>query len=93
MNLVKALGAEASADHIVGDAKDAAIAVESKTVADANEIADKVIAALMPRIDKVVDAINTTTLTLDASITEVLALCRRVDGTTVTVKLGPEDKG
>jgi hypothetical protein len=93
MNVIgKVLGADAAADHAILEAKDAAIAVESKTVADANEIADKVIAALTPRIDKAVDAINTVTLTVDASIVETLALLRRIDGAKVVLTLGREDK-
>ena len=69
---------------------DQASALESKTALDVNQIVDKVIAGVMPRIDKTCAAVDTLTLTIGASVQELMTTVQRIDGATVTVKLGPE---
>ncbi len=64
--------------------------LESKTAADVQTIADAVINGLKPMIKDAVDAVNTVTLTVNASVVEVTALARRLDGSTVRFALGPE---
>ena len=69
---------------------DQAAALESKTALDVNQIVDKILAGVMPRIDRTCEAVDTLTLTVGASAQELLTTARRIDGATVTVKLGPE---
>ena len=65
-------------------------ALEAKTALDVQAIADKVIAGLSPLVTQAVDAVNTVTLTVNASVVEITALARRIDGAKLTVTLGPE---
>ena len=67
-----------------------AAALESQTARDVNQITDKVLAELKPMVQSVVDAANALVVTVDGSVTETLALIRRIDGMKVTVTLAPE---
>ncbi len=64
--------------------------LEAQGAKDVNAIADKIIAAVGPKVDAAVEAVNTLTLTANASVVEVTALARRIDGASATFKLGPE---
>ncbi len=63
--------------------------LETKTVADVQAIADKVIAGLQPMVKEAVDAVNTLTLTANASVVEITGLARRIDGARMQFSLGP----
>ena len=64
--------------------------LESQSAKDVQAIADKVLAELKPMVQSVVDAANALVVTVDGSVTETLALIRRIDGMKVTVTLAPE---
>ena len=64
--------------------------LETKAAKDESAIAQQVIDGLAPMVKQAVDGVNTLTLTLDASVQEIVTLARRIDGMSVSVKLGPE---
>ncbi len=64
--------------------------LETKTAGDIQAIADKVIAGLQPMVKEAVDAVNTLTLTANASVVEITGLARRIDGAQMKFTLGPE---
>lgn len=57
--------------------------LEAQTAKDTRAIADKVIAALVPQVQAMTQTVN-------AVADQAMTLIRRLDGATVTVKLGPE---
>ena len=63
-------------------------ALEARSAADMQRIADQIIKALAPEVQAMVDAVNTLTVTASAAVEEVVNTVRRVDGASVTVKLG-----
>lgn len=64
--------------------------LESQVAKDVNQIADKVIAAVMPEVEKLRQSFDSLILVVDASVTEALGVVRRINGASVTVKLGAE---
>lgn len=58
-------------------------ALEAKEAADLDALADKVIAALTPQLQAITQTVN-------AVADQAMTIIRRVDGATVTVKLGPQ---
>ncbi len=64
--------------------------LETKSALDVNAIADKVLAGLKPMVEQATGAVNTMTLTVNASVVEVTALVRRIDGASMRFSLGPE---
>ena len=90
----------AKTEQALNAALDRIAALETQMAKDINSIADKVISALLPEvqasraaliagIEKITASADTLTLTVNASVTEALALARRIDG--ATFKLGPEE--
>lgn len=73
-------------DHLL----DRVDALETRGVDDVKSIASQVIAGLSPMVKQATDAVNTLTIVASASVTEVTALIRRIDGARFTLKLGPE---
>lgn len=67
--------------------------LETKTAGDVQAIAGKVIAGLQPMVKQAVEAVNAATLTVNASVVEVTALARRIDGASLKITLGPEIPG
>ena len=65
-------------------------ALEAKAAADESAIAKQVIDGLTPMVKQAVDGVNTLTLTLDASVQEIVGLARRIDGASMKITLGPE---
>jgi hypothetical protein len=72
-------------------ALDRIAALEAQTAKDVSAIADKVLNGVLPEvqamrvslaagIDKAVDSVNQLSLVASASVTEALALARRIDG-------------
>jgi predicted metal-dependent phosphoesterase TrpH len=57
--------------------------IETKTAGDIQAIAKQVIDALVPQVQAV-------TQTANAGISETLALIRRLDGATITIRLAPD---
>lgn len=66
---------------LIAEIMDRLGALEAQTAKDTEAIADKVIAALVPQVQAV-------TQTLNAVADEVLTVVRRIDGATITVRLG-----
>lgn len=64
--------------------------LETKTAGDVEAIADKVIAGIQPMVKEAVDAVNTVTLTINASVVEITGLARRIDGAEMKFTLGSE---
>lgn len=78
---------------LLSDQQTKIAALESKIAEDVNQIADKVIGAISPKIDEVATSINTLTVTASNAIEEVVnsvnaavALAKRG----ITVNWGPE---
>ncbi len=69
---------------------DRVMQAEAQSAKDAAAIADRVLAGLAPMVQQAVDGVNTLTLTVDASVQEIVGLARRIDGAKVTIALGPE---
>lgn len=67
-----------------------AAALETQTAKDVKSITDGLVAAILPEVAAVRASIDQAVLVINASVTEVTALVRRIDGAQVTVKLGPE---
>lgn len=90
VGLKAAQQADATAKTLI----DRIAALEAQSARDVNAIADKVIAAVLPEVQKTRGSIETCldniTLTVNASVTECLAMARRLDGANMTFKLGPE---
>jgi allophanate hydrolase subunit 1 len=80
----------AEAQPIIKQLLDRVDALEAQSAKDISAIADKVIAGLGPKVDEVVTAVNTITLTVNASVVEITALARRIDGAKLKFELGPE---
>ncbi len=83
----------------VSDLTDKVAELETQIVKDENAIVDKILAALMPEVQqmraavtdgigKACASVDQITLTVNASVTEALALARRIDGAKII--LGPE---
>lgn len=62
--------------------------LEAQSAKDVGAITDKVIAALLPEVKAARASIDQLTLVASASVTEALALARRIDG--AKFSLGPE---
>jgi hypothetical protein len=58
-------------------------ALEAQTAKDTKAIADEVIAALVPQAQALTQTVN-------AVANQAMTLIRRIDGASMTVKLGPE---
>lgn len=78
---------------LLSDQQTKIAALESKIAEDVNQIADKVIGAISPKIDEAATSINTLTVTASNAIEEVVnsvnaavALAKRG----ITVNWGPE---
>ena len=78
---------------------DKVAALEAQAAKDQNAIVDKVLVAILPEIramraavtsgiEKACTSVDQITLTVNASVTEALALARRIDG--ASFRLGPE---
>jgi hypothetical protein len=65
-------------------------ALEAQGAKDSQILAQQVIDGVKSAIQPAVEAVNTVALTVNASVTEITALARRIDGATFTAKLGPE---
>lgn len=85
---LKALPAEVQ--PIIEHLLDRIDALEARASQDVDRFADKIIAAVGPKIDSAVDAVNTITLTVNASVVEITRLARRIDGASAIFRLGPE---
>lgn len=64
--------------------------LEAQTAKDVDAIADKLIAALLPEAQAARASVDQLTVVCSASVTEVLALARRIDGAALSFKLAPE---
>jgi hypothetical protein len=72
----------AEAQPLIASLMDRIDALEAKEAADLNALADKVIAAVTPQLQAITETVNGLT-------DQALGVVRRIDGLTLTMKLGP----
>jgi hypothetical protein len=87
------LGLQSALDKTNTDlaaALDKITALEVKAATDTQATAQLVLDGLKPLVQDAVNAVNTVTLTINASVTEITALARRLNGAEVKLTLGPE---
>lgn len=68
---------------VLGALMDRIDALETQSAKDTQAIADKVLAALIPQLQAITQSVN-------AVADQALGVVRRIDGFTITMKLGPE---
>jgi hypothetical protein len=74
----------------LADALDRIAILEAQTAKDVSLIAGTILAGVTPLLKSAVDAVNTITLTVNATAVELQAIVRRLDGANLTLALGPE---
>ena len=65
-------------------------ALETKTAADVTAIVNGVVGPLVERADKALETVDALRVELSSSITEIRRTVLRIDGASLTLKLGPE---
>jgi hypothetical protein len=63
-------------------------ALEAKIAEDANSIADKLLGQIMPEVRGIRESVDSLILTTSNAVDEVVNVVSRIDGASVTVKLG-----
>lgn len=75
---------------ILADQDTKILALESKAAQDVKDIVAQVIAGLRPPVLQACEAVNTLTVTVNTAVAEIVNTARRINGASITVKLGED---